>query len=448
MKLALALGLASALVSQPLAAADPPRPVDPSGVVPETPTIPSLLTLSEAVRLARTRGLDILLAVSQVHSAEADLQSAAAIPNPTASFAAGPTFNYTAHPAQACVGCQQYALQWQLGDGNAIFDVLSGKRSLRRDAARASLEAAHLGRADAERSLLGLVKQAYVQLVLARASLDFSRETQASLEATAALSRRRYPGVIDEGALARIEVQALEAEQAVVSSQQQLRQAQVALALLLGVRAAIPDFEVERTLRTLRIPAELEGATEESLLRIAVATRPDLRASEQQIVRAEASVALAKRNQVPDLGLFASYSQLGMGQNAGQPMNMVFGIQGTLPVFYQGQGEIRRAQADHLATSVMAEKARAQVVNDVAAALASYRASRALVERMEQLILPRARRARDVVEMQFRTGSATLMDFLDASRTWIAANQEWLQDMEAYWVAVFQLEQAIGRELR
>jgi cobalt-zinc-cadmium efflux system outer membrane protein len=40
------------------------------------------------------------------------------------------------------------------------------------------------------------------------------------------------------------------------------------------------------------------------------------------------------------------------------------------------------------------------------------------------------------------------MDYLDAQRTYIATNVEYLQDLTNYWTAVFQVEQAVGTELR
>ena len=39
-------------------------------------------------------------------------------------------------------------------------------------------------------------------------------------------------------------------------------------------------------------------------------------------------------------------------------------------------------------------------------------------------------------------------DFLDSLRTYIATRQEYLNDLGAYWTAVFQLEQAVNTELR
>ena len=50
--------------------------------------------------------------------------------------------------------------------------------------------------------------------------------------------------------------------------------------------------------------------------------------------------------------------------------------------------------------------------------------------------------------MRNKKGAATLMDFLDAERTYIATNVEYFQDLTAYWTAIFQLEQAVGVELR
>ena len=62
-------------------------------------------------------------------------------------------------------------------------------------------------------------------------------------------------------------------------------------------------------------------------------------------------------------------------------------------------------------------------------------------------LLQSARRARDLVEIQYRKGAASLLEYLDAQRTYISVNLESLQDLAGYWTAVFKLEQALGRPL-
>ena len=417
--------------------------------VPPAVELPKLLTLEESLRILRTRGLDLLIAGAQVMSAEADLVNAGAVANPNATVQLGPTFNYSSSPPGGCSGCAQYFVQWGLSDNAAIMDFVSGKRGLRVKAARAALAAARLGRADAERNLGSQVKQQYAQVVLARATLDFYRVVQDTMTKTLELNKLRYPRMIDEGGLARVEIQKLEADQGVSTATMTLRQAQVGLAFLLGVRTATPDFDVEKTLLKLRVPASLGGATggsEQTLFELALNNRPDLKAQGYQRVRSGEALALAKRTQFPDVTLNMQYSQLGMGQNVGQPMSIIFGASMNLPVFYQQQGEIRRARADADTQALQYEKNIAQVASDLSTAYAGFKANRELVERMEATLLGRAKTARDILEKQYRAGNASLMDFLDAERTYISTNIEYLQDLTAYWTALFQLEQAVGIE--
>jgi hypothetical protein len=55
----------------------------------EPPALPSPLSLPEALRIFRERGFDLLLADQQVQSAQGDLQTAGAIPNPQLSGSLG-----------------------------------------------------------------------------------------------------------------------------------------------------------------------------------------------------------------------------------------------------------------------------------------------------------------------------------------------------------------------
>ncbi|MGH7296908.1 MAG: TolC family protein, partial [Polyangiaceae bacterium] len=115
--------------------------------------------------------------------------------------------------------------------------------------------------------------------------------------------------------------------------------------------------------------------------------------------------------------------------------------------FYQQQGEIRKAEANYDTQSLQQAKLTAQIVSDVSTAVAAYQSSKTLVERMERSLKPSAERAFSITRLQYDKGQAPLMDFLDAQRTYIAANEEYLQDLSNYWTAVFQVEQAVGMEL-
>jgi cobalt-zinc-cadmium efflux system outer membrane protein len=306
-----------------------------------------------------------------------------------------------------------------------------------------------MNRADAQRNLEFQVKSAYVQVVLALDGLDFQMEVAKSNQATLDLNQRRYDkGAINEGELARVRTAKLESDQAVDTARQTIRQARVALAFLLGVRGSVPDFDVDRDVLKYRVPGPLGTTSPDTLLHTAFDKRPDLRALGYQRESAEAQIKLAKRLVFPDIALSVNYAQTGTGSQSIQPPTLTFGVTAPIPILYQQQGEIRQAEANYNTQSLTQAQTTAQVVSDVEAAYAAFAGSKILVERMEGAELNSAKLARDITQRQFAGGTATLMDFLDAQRTYIATNLEYLQDLTSYWTAVFQLEQAVGADLR
>jgi cobalt-zinc-cadmium efflux system outer membrane protein len=423
---------------------------DQPGVEPSSPgpsTLPAQLSLADALRVFRERGFDLLLADAAVASASGDLAIAKALPNPVVGGGGGRSFTYDPGKCDHS-GCSRTPWNANLSDQGLLVDLLVGKRRLKVDVAKAALEAARLSRADAERTLTALVKQQYVQVVLARAALGFASEQAAAAAQTASLVALRFKaGDVSEADSARAETQKLEAERAVDAAQQALALAKASLAFLLGVREASPAFDVDPQLPPSTPPGSLAGATADSLLAQAREKRPDLAAARAQLASAEATVALAKRQRFPDVALVGGYQQEGHGQEAIQPPTATIGVSLPLPVFYRNGGEITKAEAALRTQTVQREKLDAQVASDVASAFAAYQSAAARVQRMESRGLDRARRARDLVEYQYKRGAASLLELLDAQRTFVATNAEYYQDMSDYWTAFYQLEEAVGVEL-
>lgn len=330
----LGAGEVQRVVGPPRAEA-PPRVPGKGGAVqvPGPLEFPSTLTLAEAVHVFRARGLDLLIAEAAKRKAEGDVLSASAFKNPTASLLVGPTFNYSKHPADGspCAGCTETSLQYGMNDGAFVFDVLSGKRGLRVRAAVEALSSAKAQRADVERKLVSQVKQAYVQVVLARAAADFAVATQARLDALLVLTRARYPAVINEGDLARIETQKLEGDQGVTRAQMQLRQARVALAVLLGARERVPDFDVDQGWLTLRVAEGFDGKDEDALIKAALVRRPDVFAAGATLRSASATLESAKRQRLPDIALQFQVEGIGCGANAASPCVLQAGASAALP---------------------------------------------------------------------------------------------------------------------
>lgn len=435
------------------------------GVVPSPTELPPTLSLDEALRLFRNRGLDLLIAEATVRGAEGAVKIAGAVPNPVLSTSVGNAFTYSTTPysysncLQNGAQCSPWTSQIGITDSAAIEDSLSGKRSLRLEVARNALAAAKMSRVDAERSIGFQVKSVYLQVAQAVLGYNFAKQVASSNQLTLTKFQARYSkGAINEGDLQRIETQKLESDRALDTAVQALRATRVALAFLIGVRGQVPDFEVDTRVLDFSVPSSLRDATAAELLRTAFDHRPDLIALGYQKASAEAQVSLVKRQKFPDITLGLNYGFGGFGGNSTNgPIGsqiLAFTLSFPIPVFYQLDGELRQAQALRDTSALQRAKTTAQVANDVSTGLANFSASKTRVERMEGPrregggLLQSAKGAFEVTAYQYDKGAASLTDYLDALRTYIATKTEYFGDLTNYWTAVYQLEAAVATELQ
>ena len=408
------------------------------------PQLPAVVTLEKALEIFHARGFDVLVAEANVSAALGDASIASGLSNPSFSLSAGK--NFRCAQSQDCAVISYSA---SISDNNLISNFLTNKRGLRKDVAQSALEAARKSRDDARRTLEFQLKQGYLQALLAAAQRDVAREARDSNLRTRALNEKRFAlGAMSEADLATIQVAELESEQALDTAEQNLRTAKVSIAFLLGFRTLVPDFELDPKELDFAIPGPFAAATREGLVKDALGRRPDLAAFGRQVERARAGLSLAKRNVFPDIGIGITYSANGTGDSNISPPNGTIGITVTPPLFYFQSGEIQKAEADFATQQILRQKAEAQIVADVETAWAQLSGTKSLVERMQRTLLNRAQTARDLVRVQYEKGAASLLDLLNAQRTYSTTRAEYAQDLASYWTAFALLEQATAQELR
>lgn len=430
-------GLVSAVVvAMTATAARPAIAREPGGEF----DLPAHLGPAEALRIFRDHGLDLILAEAATEGARGDTLLASAAPNPSFSGGVGKSF--------ACNGCSPVAWSAGVSDGSALFDSISGKRRLRMSAANLAFQAARQSEADARRMLEGMLRQSYVQTVAARQALATQREAQDTLGRLAELIRARFQhGSISEVEVLKIETEKLTADQDVERALRDLDVAKTQLAFLIGVRGRMPSFDVDPELPRYVIPAALQNATIESLLELARQQRPDLVGARMQRDRAEESVRSSQRLRFPDIELSAGVSGQGAYQNAVNPPTFSFGLTLTPPVFNRFQGEIVKAKADLSSQKAQVAKTEAQVASDVQTAFTQLKSARGRLERAERELLEHAKRTRDLVQIQYQKGAASLLEYLDAQRILISTRLDYENDLSDYWQAVVLIGQAVGADI-
>jgi cobalt-zinc-cadmium efflux system outer membrane protein len=415
-----------------VAGAETPEPA-PAG-------LPATLTLEDALRIARERAPDRALAEAALAAARAQVRTAGALPNPAASFMAG----WSSQCDQP--GCNHPSYTAALGDQGAIAALVTGQRGLAIDAAEQGLQGAESTRLDATRNLDFQVKQQFVNASVAGRAVRFARDEAALGEETVALARKRFEaGAISDADVARLEVLHMQMEQLADKAEQAFEQSRAALAQLLGARGAAASFAVDPgPVTTALTPPQLAGATLPALVDDARKRRPDLAAARAQVEQARFQASLARRQVIPQFQLQAQYQQQGASSGWFTPPTASVGLSIPIPVLYQQQGQIGQADAGVLASQATVAKVEAQVVADVTNAFAAYQSSQRTTQRAERKLLARSRDARDLVQIQYAKGAASLLDYLDAQRTHLTNEIDYLTSLAAYWTAVFQLEQAVG----
>lgn len=410
--------------------------------------LPAALSLPQAEELFLAHGLDVLIAEAAARGAEGDLKAAGAHPNPGLDLSALYVPPTTRDLVNGSLGNNSTAATWgfQVGvtDNAAIEDALSGKHSLRVETLSRALAAARLGIDDVKRVELSQLRQAYVAAVMAKLNLDSTQDSLDTYDKQLKLNQIRFEkGAINGLDLSRILQAQLEGLQAVDQAESGLQQAIATVEFLLGVRSGPAPLTLTTGIDHTVLP-QLSGASVASLYALALQHRTDVHIGEATLQQKLLVEKQARRAVLPDVALQLSYGEQCNSQTCSSAPTFGVGLQGNLPVFYQQQGEIQRAESDALAAERSLEKAKAQVLSEVTQGFAGYVAADRLVARMEAQLLAQATQSRDLAELMYQKGAASLLDFLDAQRTYVGARLEYHQDLASYWASVYALEQATG----
>jgi cobalt-zinc-cadmium efflux system outer membrane protein len=420
--------------------------------LPPEDAIPARLSLPDAEQIFLARGLDLLIAQFGVEGAEGDLRAAGAHPNPGLNLGAIYTRATNSDLFYSGIGQNAPASLWGfsvgVSDNAAIMDQLSGKRSLRIEAVSKAVAAARLNIDEVKRLELTQLRQAYVAAVLARLNAGAATESFQTFDKQLELTQRRYDaGAINGLELSRIKQAQLEALQALDQARAGQKQAMASLLFILGVRSGIPEVELTSGIGYVPLK-QLEGASVPTLHELALGNRTDVKIAQANLEQSQVLVRQARRARLPDVSLSLGYSEQCSATSCSSEPSFNAGLSGNIPVLYQQQGEIRRAESNALSAQRTLAKAKAQVLSDLTQSFAAYGAAASQVQRMESKLLQQARESRDLAQLMYQKGAASLIDFLDAQRSYVATELEYHQDLASYWNAVYQLEQAVATPLR
>ena len=429
----LVLALPACVLAQPQNPPAQQTPPAPAALPSRAPTgaPPSVrITLDEALRLALQRNHALAAARSTILQSQALETTANLRPNPVLAWDAQflPIFQPDKFSADFIDSQSQFDL------GLSYTFEIGGKRQHRLRAAQDVTAATRSTVADNERTLSFNVGQQFVAAILAESTVEFTQQDLESFQKSVDISETRYKaGAISEGDLLKIKLQMLQFQNDVLSAKLAKIQALSALRQLLGFESVPDDYDVEGKLEYVSVHASLDD-----LRALALHTRPDLRAAQQNVTAAQSAAALAQVNRKRDLTTTFNYSHVSSTSTGA----FFFNIQ--LPIFDRNQGEIARTRHVITQNEQLAAEASQQVLTDVLNAYQNLRTSEQIVELYQGGYVDQAIKSRDISEYAYKRGAASLLDYLDSERTYRANQLAYRQALASYMTALEQMRQAEG----
>ena len=391
---------------------------------------PARISLDQAIDLALAHSHTLKAARTQIQQSEAQETTAALRPNPTLAWDTLylPAFDAPDFTLDNLANTQQFDM------GLSYLFERGGKRHRRIDAARDATAVTRYQVDDAQRNLIFNVAQQFIGAQLAESVLDFARKDLDSFQQTVNISEDRYKaGDLAEGDLLKIKLQLLQFQTDVSGAEVAKVQALASLRQLLGYDAVPDNYEVDGELSYQPLSVNVDD------LRLrALKLRPDLLGAQQGVQAAQSQIALAKADGKVDLTAGLSYTHVSYQSS----LSATFSI--PLPVFDRNQGEIARTRFALTQSQENSLAASDTVLTDVRNNYEAFATNQKVVQLYLSGYLKQAQDSLDISEYAYQRGAASLLDFLDAERSYRSTQLSYRQALASYLVSVEQLKETVG----
>ncbi|MFM8332604.1 MAG: TolC family protein [Candidatus Methylumidiphilus sp.] len=408
-------------------AAEPPAPA-PGAAFPEaSAATANTLTLAQLLKTLEAHNPSLKFAAARQEAAQGALDTAKMYPNPEVEAFGGTS---TGIGAGALNGSNHEVFVAQALD-------LPFVREARRKVAEAGIASADEANRAVWLSVRGQTRQAFYEILRRRAELQIAADNERLLQQI----RDKVQLKVEVGEAPRYEevkamAEWLNAVKLRESAMVRVEDAKSALHALFG--AALPyPFDVSGDLPASKPLPAIEALREEVLAR-----QPALRQTHADIVKARAKLGYEEDLRYPTPTL-----KLGTQRDPGLEQWQV-GVSIPLPVWNQRQGPIREAAAELNQAEAAALQQELAVLRELESAWNRYRIAQRQVDTFESGLLKQAESALNVAAAGYRLGERSILDFLDAQRTYRSVRNDYLNARFDRQAALIDLERLRATDLQ
>src|ERR1700688_1077156 len=317
------------------------------------------------------------------------------------------------------------------------------KRELRLESAKKGTMIAEFSHADLERTLIFNLRSAFVSILQAKAVLKLAKDNLAYWDHVLEISRTRFSaGDIAQNHLDRLELQRAPYETDLQTAEENLENAKIQLLTLLNDRTPIQQFDVTETYDFVD-----RLAPHDEFRKIALDTRPDLKAAVEAVDKAQTDHKLAIANGSTDPTFSAWYTHNSSNNNPFGINTLGISVSFPLRIFDRNQGEKLRTQLDITRNERLRDAADAIVLSDVDSSYATLESNLTLLRPYKAKHLQQATRVRDTIFFSYQHGGASVLDFMNVQAEYRIVQLAYVNLVGSYLSAASQLNLAVGREV-
>ncbi|SJZ64337.1 outer membrane protein, cobalt-zinc-cadmium efflux system [Chitinophaga eiseniae] len=387
------------------------------------------LTLPGALHAARNNNPFLKPASLNTAIAQSDVVTARLRPNPVLN-------NQTLHltdarqwaPDSRFYNGKNNQYWWQL---TKQFQ-LAGQRKYKQQYAAGNVTVAEKAYADTERGVLTETGNKWLDVWYNKVNLELITEAKQNVDSLVKTQEIRLKNqVISSSELARTQLLLEQYQIEYQNAAQRYRNELQNLKLLTGQTDSL-TIDDQDPVTSLEMTQQLD-----SLVSLSMAKRPDVQQAQATITTAKSNISLQRSLAIPS-------PELGFIWN---PQNTVpyFGIFATieLPFFSRNQGEIKKSKILLQQSEQSLSALQQQVNTEVQSTWHTYQVNQETVEKYKN-ILPKAENILQSVRYAYTKGGTTIIDFLDAQRTWFDTQKMYYDALYNYRKSYLQLLQVTG----
>jgi cobalt-zinc-cadmium efflux system outer membrane protein len=373
------------------------------------------ITLEELEQMALQNNPTFAQSAANIQAAEGRKKQSGSYPNPTVGYQGEQIRGGSFHGGE-----QGFFVQQDI--------VLGGKLGLNRKIFDQELTQAETEAEEQKVRVVTNVRMSYIQALAAQQTLELRHNLNKLADDAVETSHQlANVGQADAPDVLESEVEAQLAQLAVTMAEQNQQRVWRALAAVVG----------NPRLHLMKLEGKLEDTppvNADELVDKMVNEGPAVRIAELGVKRAEAALARAKREPIPDLQL-----RVGMQQNGELLSNgRAVGLQGfadvgvRIPLFDRNQGNIAAAKADVERVRREVERVKLVLRERAASVVQNYMFSQAAVDRYKNQIIPRAQKAYEMYSKKYQEMAAAYPQVLIAQRTLMQLEVSYTTALESF----------------